>query len=465
MAYAGPTYVGKSTAAGGVAGVNIDFTSSGRTSGDLLVIAVETANEAISAPSGFTQVPTVSPQGQGTAASSGGVRLTLFEKISDGTETTVSIGDSGDHQYAVGGVFRGTAGSIAIEASAGNVEALSGSGTFGGVTTSVGNCLIAHFVATNNDQTGASWSAQANANLTSVTERHDAGTADGQGGGIMLVTGEKETAGAPGNTTATQSNTRAYCWITLALKNGSTGGTAIDVGRADETDTAQGLILVQQRTLGRAEESDTALGLSAVQQRAVGRADEADTALGLAVSQARSIGLTEEIDTAFGLDLVQVRAVGRADETDFALGLSQGGTAISVGLASETDTALGLELVQYRGVGTAIETDAAFGLVGSQVRSVGGAEEIDASLGLSASQARAVGRADESDEAFGLVSIQVGAVGLAEETDAALGLLPGDYVPPPVPTSRQARTGLRNFLARGVTGTRHAITIEGRRAA
>jgi len=46
--YAGPTYVGKSTAVGGTGSVSPDFTSSGRASGDLLTLAVETASGSIS---------------------------------------------------------------------------------------------------------------------------------------------------------------------------------------------------------------------------------------------------------------------------------------------------------------------------------------------------------------------------------------------------------------------------------
>lgn len=230
MVYTGPTYVGKSTAFGDIIAGDIDFTSSGRVAGSLLHIVVTSANQAISAPTGFVELPTDSPQGQGTAGSSGGVAIALFEKISDGTETTVNIGDTGDFQYAVGFVY--PPGTV-VEASAGNDEALSGSGTFGGVTTA-GQALIASYVATNNDQTGGSWSGQANANLASVTERHDAGTAAGQGGGIMLVTGTKETPGATGNTTATQSNTRAYCWITVALIYAPSGGTdALDANDLD----------------------------------------------------------------------------------------------------------------------------------------------------------------------------------------------------------------------------------------
>lgn len=128
--YAGPTYVGKSTAVGGTGSVSPDFTSSGRASGDLLTLAVETANQALTAPGGWTEVATYSPQSRGTAGAAGGVRLTLFYKTSDGTETTVATGDSGDHQYAVGFVFRGAGGaSVAVDTGAGNNVAATTSGS------------------------------------------------------------------------------------------------------------------------------------------------------------------------------------------------------------------------------------------------------------------------------------------------------------------------------------------------
>jgi len=218
-AYSGPTYIGKSTAGSGTGAISIDFTSSGRTTGDKLIIAIASANETIAAPSGYTETAS-SPQSRGTAAAAGGIRLALFEKTSDGTETTVSIADSGNHTYAVGFVLRKSAlDTLVIDASAGNNVAATTSGSFGGVTTTGSNRLIIHAVATDRDSTAASWSGEANANLTNLTERHDAGTTSGQGSGIAIFTGEKKDAGATGSTTATQAASSAYCWITLAFGN------------------------------------------------------------------------------------------------------------------------------------------------------------------------------------------------------------------------------------------------------
>lgn len=219
--FLGPTFVGKSTAAGSASATSVNFGSSGRLEGDKLYIAVATANQAMAAPSGWGEVATYSPQSRGTAGAAGGLRLTLFEKVSDGTEGVVSIADSGDHQYAVGIVVRKASGSaVALEAGDGNNVAASTSCTFGGVTTGVSDCLIVTFVATDRDSAGPSFSGESNGNLVNLTERHDAGTTAGSGGGIAVYTGEKQAAGATGNTTATQAANSAYCWITLALKNG-----------------------------------------------------------------------------------------------------------------------------------------------------------------------------------------------------------------------------------------------------
>ena len=219
----GPTWVGKSTAAGSTAATSIDFTSSGRAAGDKLYIAIETANQAATAPSGFTLVDLAgkNPQGRGTAAAAGGVRLTLFEKISDGTETTVSIADSGDHQYAVGVVVRPASGqTIAIEASDGKNAAASTSHLGNALTTGADDCLILEFWATDRDSAGPSYSGEANATpLGNLTERHDNGTTAGAGGGIVLYSGERQAAGSVSATTATSAASVAWCAITLALKN------------------------------------------------------------------------------------------------------------------------------------------------------------------------------------------------------------------------------------------------------
>lgn len=217
--YAGPTFVGVTSGSGSASAVTIDFTSSGRAAGDLLFIPVMTANQAITI-SGWTEVPTYSPQSRGTAGAAGGVRLTLFSKVSTGTETTVTTSDSGDIQYAVGFVVRGaSSAAVAVDIGAGNNVAATTSGSFGGVTTTVDDCLVASFVATDRDAAAASWTPTGYGNLANGAERFDNGTSTGTGGGVAIFTGEKQAAGATGNITATQAASAAYCWITLALKN------------------------------------------------------------------------------------------------------------------------------------------------------------------------------------------------------------------------------------------------------
>lgn len=237
QAYAGPTYVGKSTASGSTAATSIDFTSSGRTSGDKLLVAIATANQAITAPSGFTEVSS-SPQSRGTAGAAGGIRLAVFEKDSDGTETTVSIADSGNHQYAVGIVLRKSGDDVLeVTASAGNNVAAGTSCTFGGVTTTGDDQMVVTFVGTDRDNAGPSFSSEANASLGNLTERHDAGTTQGAGSGIAVYTGEKQAAGASGNTTATQAASAAYCWITLSFANAVAVSEATGTLAATESGT------------------------------------------------------------------------------------------------------------------------------------------------------------------------------------------------------------------------------------
>lgn len=238
QAYAGPTYVAKSTASGGTGAISISFASLGRTTGDKLVVAIASANQTIVAPSGFTETAG-SPQSRGTADAAGGIRLAVFQANGeDIASDTVSIADSGNHTYAVGIVLRKSAlDNLEITATAGNNVAASTSGTFGGVTTTGDHQMVVTFVATDRDSTAASWSGEANANLGNLTERHDAGITSGAGSGIAVYTGEKLSAGATGNTTATQAASSAYCWITLAFGNAedvvnhvATGGITGQIG-------------------------------------------------------------------------------------------------------------------------------------------------------------------------------------------------------------------------------------------
>ena len=85
------------------------------------MIAIATANQAITAPSGFTEVRQQPTIARSTAGAAGGIRLAVFGRDNDGTGTTVSIADSGNHQYAVGIVLRKSGDDVLeVTASAGN---------------------------------------------------------------------------------------------------------------------------------------------------------------------------------------------------------------------------------------------------------------------------------------------------------------------------------------------------------
>lgn len=293
--FEGPTWINATSGAGSTAATSINFSSSGRQTGDKLYVAIATANQAIATPTGFTET-VQSPQSRGTAAAAGGLRLGLFEKDSDGTETTVSIADSGDHQYAVGFVVRPASGqTISVDASNGKNAAAATSQSGNTLTTTAAECLIVEVWATDRDSAGPTYSAQANASLANVTERFDAGTTNGVGSGIMIVTGEKDTAGSVGATTATSAASAAYCVITLALKNttggGGTTGTASITEGAD-TAASTGALAVKGTT-NATEASDTLASTSALAIAASLSATEADDTL-----SAQGAGLTPITGTA-----------------------------------------------------------------------------------------------------------------------------------------------------------------------
>lgn len=172
----------------------------GTVAGDLLVMFLETANEAITV-AGWTQLPTSSPQGTGTL----GTRLSVFYRVATGTDPTTTS-DSGDHQIGRIVGISGFNPTAPIDSSAGGVRSAAGTtATVPGPTTTQASCLILAASSHDLDQSGgafttASW---ANANLTAITERINNSCTDGNGGGLAVASGVKATAGAVGNTTVT----------------------------------------------------------------------------------------------------------------------------------------------------------------------------------------------------------------------------------------------------------------------
>lgn len=186
---------------------------------DVALLFVEsTGGQAVtlSTPAGFVAVAN-SPQA--TGATTSGTQISVFwARATSTTMSAPTVADPGDHVYARILTYRGviTTGNP-WDVTGGGVKAIaSTSVTVTGVMTTVANTLIVQAVARDDDASGAEFSAETNVNLTSITERNDAGTTSGNGGGFAVWDGAKAALGATGNTTATVvSSINAF--ITIAL--------------------------------------------------------------------------------------------------------------------------------------------------------------------------------------------------------------------------------------------------------
>src|SRR3989344_9195390 len=214
-----PTFVACGAMAAG-AGAVTPALPTGWQQNDIFLLFVESANQPGAAPSGYTQV-TNSPQGTGTAGSTGATALEVFWKRAGASESAPTVADRGNHTDATICAFRGviTTGNP-WDITNGGVEATSDTSLSAtGNTTTITDAMV--IIATANDIDAAvttRYSAWANASLTSVTERYDQGTNAGNGGGIGIATGEKASAGAYGATTATLSASGVKGFMTIALK-------------------------------------------------------------------------------------------------------------------------------------------------------------------------------------------------------------------------------------------------------
>lgn len=185
--------------------------------GDLILIFLGSANQAFTPVSPYVEVPS-SPQGAGTAGAIGAVRLTIFYKFADGTETTYVTGDSGNHNCVASMVIRGVDRAIPFNASTGNTAAAATAITCPAVTTTVPECLIINAINTDYDANStAVFSNPTNANLTNITEHIDGSTNQQNGGGLGVFTGEKGTAESTDTTAVTQIASEETARITLAL--------------------------------------------------------------------------------------------------------------------------------------------------------------------------------------------------------------------------------------------------------
>lgn len=215
-----PTWKAKGLFTNGTGALAVPWPTTGSYAvGDYALLFVESSNETIAAPSGWSEVAN-SPQGTGTAATEGAVRLAAFQRFAASTsESTVTIADTGDHTTAQIHVFGGVDATTPINVSAGSVLATADvSWTFPSVTTTRPDCLIVNAAANDRDTNSAALiSGWTNSSLSSLTERHDQTVANSTGGGLAIASGGLATAGGSGETTATNVTSTTAAYLTIAL--------------------------------------------------------------------------------------------------------------------------------------------------------------------------------------------------------------------------------------------------------
>jgi hypothetical protein len=213
-----PTVIGVGAFQSSAASIN--HTIGGSTTprlGDLILIFLESENQTFNPVVGYSTAPS-SPQGRGTAAAIGSVRLTIFYKFSNGTETTYATGDSGAHNAVASMIIRGVNRIDPFDGNNGTTSSATSVVTCPAVTTTRPECLIINAIATDRDaNTTTQFSNPVNNNLSNFVERIDGTTSTGNGGGLGIFTAEKSTAGDTGSTTVTQATSDEYGAITLAI--------------------------------------------------------------------------------------------------------------------------------------------------------------------------------------------------------------------------------------------------------
>ncbi|MGK2899207.1 MAG: hypothetical protein ACSLE9_11045, partial [Burkholderiaceae bacterium] len=238
-----PNYLGKGAFASGPAALSVAWPTGGvYTTGDYALLCVESANQAIAAPSGWAEL-TGSPQGTGTAAAAGGVRLAVFGKFAaSASEADVSVADTGNHTTAIITVYRGVDSTTPVHITAGSVQAATTAMSWPSVTTTLNDCLIVLACAQDTDAAStATCAGYTNAALGSLTEVHDQTVTSGAGGGLVIATGTKATAGATGATTATGSTSVTHAYLTIALAPAAVfNGTVAAEASATAASTAAG---------------------------------------------------------------------------------------------------------------------------------------------------------------------------------------------------------------------------------
>lgn len=213
-----PSYVGAGAIAQGAGAVSVAWPA-GHRPRDLGLLVIECSGlDDTANPEGWSHVagsPLVD-----VASTAGSKFQVLWKRATSSAEAAVALPDLGDHTLACIAVFLGgPAGGDPFSAVTTSIKATA-SLTAGSpaITTAVPNSMVIGLISRPNDSASAIFSVS-NLALSAFTERFEAGTTQGNGGGFGLWTGIRAVAGAGGGTGSGgfQSTSTTNCSYSLAL--------------------------------------------------------------------------------------------------------------------------------------------------------------------------------------------------------------------------------------------------------
>ena len=195
----------------------------GATANDILIMFVETANEALPTdpPTGWELAPS-GERGAGTPGTEFSERLTVYWQRLTGSYTEESIGDSGDHQSAVIVCIQDaiTTGNPFAQAANSGADSNQSTINFPAANTGGANNLVIMGAALNYDGNSTDEVGTiSNSLLTNITEQVDEAHNRGSGGGLFVATAEHfRTQGNTGISSAALTHaTRYKSWTATIL--------------------------------------------------------------------------------------------------------------------------------------------------------------------------------------------------------------------------------------------------------
>ncbi len=219
-----PTFVSAGTVAAGTGTITPGLPA-GLKTGDILLLFVETANQAVSISNqngGTWAAVTGAQQGTGAAGGTDGVLINAFWSRYNGTQGAPTASDSGNHQLARMIAIRGAAATgNPWNAVAGGVDTTADTSAAipGATTTAPYTLVVTASAGAGPDSTGtANLSAWTNATLVGLTERTDNTSNAGNGGSLGIATGIATAAGNYGTTAATHASSAKKAMVSIAIR-------------------------------------------------------------------------------------------------------------------------------------------------------------------------------------------------------------------------------------------------------